>query len=217
MPETAGTLRDGDGEQRLALAADVGALGDVAQAVEVDVGAGENRDQGLVAGLPARGVIFQAGNGERPRGLGDRARVLVDIQDRRTDLVGVHQDNIVDARGGNAIGLGPDDAHRDAVRKQTDVIETNRTAGLQRRVHGRRILRLDPDDLHGGPECFHIGRDTADQPTATHGYEDRVDSIAVLAQNLEADRALAGDHIDIVERVDKDQAFIVGDGVGALK
>ena len=41
----AGPLRDGDAEQDLALLADLGALGDVAQAVEVEVRAAGDRHQ----------------------------------------------------------------------------------------------------------------------------------------------------------------------------
>ena len=52
--EAAGLLGDHHREQRLALAAEVGALGDVSQAVEVHVGAAVDRHQALAAPALAR-------------------------------------------------------------------------------------------------------------------------------------------------------------------
>jgi hypothetical protein len=52
-PEAAALFGNRHGEQRFALFADLGALGDEAQAVEVHVGAAQDRRVGLALGLVA--------------------------------------------------------------------------------------------------------------------------------------------------------------------
>ena len=62
--ETARFLGNLDGQQRLALRADVGALGDVAQAIEIDVRAAIQRDQRPLAAFFAGDISLDASHGE---------------------------------------------------------------------------------------------------------------------------------------------------------
>ena len=52
--------------------------------------------------------------------LGDGARVLEDVLDRGADLVGGHQQDLIDVLLGEAEGLLADAAHRDAVGEDAD-------------------------------------------------------------------------------------------------
>jgi hypothetical protein len=61
-----GSLGDGHRQQGLALLADLGALGHVAQAVEIDVGAAVDGHQAGIADAGALHVFLDAGDGQRP-------------------------------------------------------------------------------------------------------------------------------------------------------
>ena len=129
--EAARALRDGDGEHRLAMLAELGLLGDEAQPVEVGVGARGDRDQRLAARAIALDPRLGAGDAQRPRRLEHHARILEDVLDRGADLVGVDQHHVVDQRAADAEGFAADLLHRDAVGKETDVIELDAPARLQ--------------------------------------------------------------------------------------
>src|SRR5829696_5312504 len=60
-PVAARPLRDGDGEQRFASFADFGALGDMTQAIEVEICAAVDRDKPSAAQVLALGVPLQPG------------------------------------------------------------------------------------------------------------------------------------------------------------
>jgi len=68
-------------------------------------------------------------------------------------------------------------------------------------VHRRGVFRLDADDPDARIELLDVGGDAGDQAAAAHGDEDRIEFAAGLAQDLHADRALAGNHVRIVERM----------------
>ncbi len=77
-------------------------------------------------------------------------------------------------------------------------------------MQARGICGLDTDDRGLGPLLFYISCDTGNQAAATHRNEDRVDRLGVLAQDFDADRALARDHIEIVVGVNVDEALFFG-------
>ena len=85
-----------------------------------------------------------------------------------------------------------------------------RVPAAQRVVHAGGVLRLDADDAHLRVERLHVGRDAGDQPAAADRHEDRVERPGVLAQDLHADRALPGDHVRVVERVDEREPALAG-------
>jgi len=55
--------------------------------------------------------------------------------------------------------------------------------------------------------------DAAGQPLASHGHADAAD-LRDLLQGLEPERRLAGDHVEVVERVDYLRAVACCDGAG---
>ena len=103
-PEAAAFFRDRDCEHRFALLADLGALRDKSQPVEVHVGAAGERDKGQAGRrVPVVGqrLALQpglgAGHRQRTGRLEDRAGVLKDVLDGGADLIGVDQDDVVQA------------------------------------------------------------------------------------------------------------------------
>ena len=73
--------------------------------------------------------------------------------------------------------------------------------------HGVGVDRLHADDADLGPHRLDVGGHAGDQPAAADGDEDGVDRPLVLAQDLHRHRALAGDHVGVVEGVHEGQAL----------
>ena len=98
LAERAGPLRDGHGEQRLARLAELGALGDEAQPIEVHVGAAQHRRQPLPGRAPgARAThAFRPATASAPAGSMIAARVVEDVLDGGADLVVGHAHDFVD-------------------------------------------------------------------------------------------------------------------------
>ena len=78
LEKTAAFFGDGYGENAFVAFAQFAAFGDVAQAVEIHVGAAGYGDEGLVLDVVAGGIGFQAGKGERAGGFGDAAGIVED-------------------------------------------------------------------------------------------------------------------------------------------
>ena len=174
LAEGAGTLRDRDGEQRLASFAELRALGDETQAIEVHVGAAQRRRRAAARARCARlDVRLQAGERQRAGRLHDRARVVEDVLDRGADLVVVDADDLVHRRLHDREGVLADLLHRDAVGEQPDIVEPHAVSGRQRLRHRVGIDRLDADHLHVGPQRLDVGADAGDQSAAADRHEDR--------------------------------------------
>ena len=203
--EAARLLGDLHREQRLSLGADVGALGHVPQAVEVDVRPAVERDERAFGALFAGDVFLDARHRQRAGRLGDRAVVLEDVLDGRADLVGADQHDFVHVFLREPEGLLSDPAHRDAVGEYADPVERDAPAGPERVVHARRVLGLDADDPDLRVERLHVRRDAGNEPASADRHEYRVERPGVLAQDLHADGALPGDDVGVVERVDERQ------------
>ena len=84
---------------------------------------------------------------------------------------------------------------------RTDSTATGSTR-LDRGDEGSAGLDLDADDLHLRALRPDRDRDPADQAASTDGHHDARE-VRHLAQQLQPDPALPGDHIGIVERVDE--------------
>ena len=116
--EASRPLGDRHREHRLALLAQLRALGDEAQPVEVHVGAAGDRDVRAVLRPVPRDPRLHAGDRERAGRLEDRARVLEDVLERRADRVGVDENDLVDVLPDEAKRLLAHLLHRDAVGEQ---------------------------------------------------------------------------------------------------
>ena len=204
-----GPLGDRDRQQRLASFAELGALGDEPQPIEVHVGAAEHRGEPLPAHAAAsRRSDFSPASASAPAGSDDRARVVEDVLDRGADLVVVDADDLVDRRLHDRERVLADLLHRDAVGEQPDLVEPDAAAGRQRLRHRVGIDRLDADHLHVGPERLDVGADAGDQPAAADGHEDRRRDSGLCRSISTRDRALAGDDQRIVEGMDEHQAAL---------
>jgi hypothetical protein len=159
-------------------------------------------------------VLLHPGDAEGAGRFEDAARVLEHVLDGGAGGVGVDRDPAVDQLAGEAEGFGAHRLDRRAIREQADVGERHPLASAHRADHGIRVVRLHPVDRHLGPHRLHVGGDAGDQAAAADGDEDAVDRPGMLAQDLHADRALAGDHVRVVEGVDEGEAPLCGDRLG---
>ena len=118
-----GALGDGHRQHRLAALADFGALGDVAQPVEIHVRTGGDGDEVLVLQALTRRVALEAGVGQRAGGLQDRAAVLENILDGGADFVVANDDHLVHILAAEPERLLAHLAHGHAVGEDADVVE----------------------------------------------------------------------------------------------
>ena len=199
-------LGQGDRQNRLALLAQLGALGDVAQAVKIHIGAAGHGNQRLAAELFALGVQLKARHGGGAGRLQNGAGVFKHVFQRGADLVGVHQDHFVQQLAAQAEGFFAHQLHRDAVGKQAHVFQLHPMAGGNRAVHGVGIHRLHANDFDFRLQALDIRGHARSQAAAADGDKHGVDRVGVLAQDFHADGALAGDHVRVVIRMDKGHA-----------
>src|SRR3569623_1457978 len=195
---------------RVALA-DLGALRDMAQAIEVHVGAAVDGHEVLALYPRALDVALHARDRQRAGRLGDGARVVEDVFDGGADLVGADQYHLVHALARNAKRLFADLPHGHAVGEDAHLIQPHTLLALQRAIQGRRIIGLDADDLHLGIQRLHITRPTRDEAAAAHRHEARVPRRLVLAQYHHRHRALARDHLRVVVGMDEHHALFIGE------
>ena len=196
---------DGDRKQGFAVFADFGALGDEAQAVEIHVRAAGDGDQGLAFAALLGHILLDRRHTQRARRLEDAAGVFKHILDRGADRIGVDDDEVIDQRLRDPESLLADPFDGRAVREQADITQQHAFARPHRAQHRIRIAGLHADHLDLGSYRLDVGCDARNQPAATDGDKDRVDRPLMLAQDLHCDRALAGDHVRVIKRVDEGQ------------
>ncbi|RMO16362.1 hypothetical protein ALQ46_05467, partial [Pseudomonas savastanoi pv. phaseolicola] len=207
--EAARLLGNGHGDDRLAAFAQLGALGNVTQTVEVDVGSGVDRHQCLTADTALLDVFLDPGHAQRAGGLGDRAGVVVNVLDRRADIVGADGDHFIDIMTAHFKGVMADLRHRHTIGKQPDLAQYHALARRHCRLQAVGVVRFDADNLDLRSQVFDVRRDTRDQTATTDRYEYRVQLPRLLAKNLHRHGALPGNRVRVVIRVDVDEALFV--------
>ena len=150
-------------------------------------------------------VALHPGDAQRAGGLEDRTGVGEHVLDRRTDLVGVDDHEVVDQFTGEPERLLADELDGGAVAEQPDVVERHPLPGGERTDHRVGVLDLDADHLDLRADGLDVGGDPRDQTAAADGDEDRLDRPLALAEQLHRDRPLPGDHVRVVERMDVGQ------------
>src|ERR1700730_5371618 len=205
MQEAPRLLGNHHRQQRFALAAEIGTLGDVAQPVKVHVRAAVDRHQALAAPAFACRVFLEPGDRQRPGRLDDRARVLEHVLDRGADLVGAEQHDLVHVAATQRKGLLADAPHRHAVGENSHPLEGDAPARLERVVHAGGVLRFDADDFHARVQVLDVYRDAGEQAATADRHEDRIQVAAALAQDLHRDGPLPGDDVGIVEGMHEHQ------------
>ncbi|CAJ6434725.1 Uncharacterised protein [Burkholderia pseudomallei] len=81
-------------------------------------------------------------------------------------------------------------------------------ARRERLLHRARIVGLHADHLDLRAHRLHVRGHARREPAAADRHEDRVNRPLMLAQDLHRDRALARDHVRIVERMDEREAAL---------
>ena len=144
-PEAAALLGDRHREQGLALLADLGPLGDEAQAVEVHVGAAGDRDVGLAVRRVRATYCLMAATPSAPAG----SRML--RVSSKTSLMAAQTASVsttievVDQLARQAERLLADQLDGGAVGEQADVGELDALAGVDRADHRVGVGHLHAD------------------------------------------------------------------------
>ena len=202
LAEAAGRLGDGDGEDGFALLADLGALGDEAQTVEVHVRAACDAVIS-VSPLSCSRLAYSLAPAMASAPAGSRMERV----SWNTSLIAAHTASVSTSTISSTYFLQmrkrffADQLDRRAVREQADIVERDALLGFERSVHGIGIGGLHADDLDVGAHLLDVSRHARDQSAAADGAEDGVDGRLMLAQDFHADGALSGDDIGIVERM----------------
>jgi hypothetical protein len=160
--------------------------------------------------FPAKraGSFISAARPTAPAPFDHRLLDLEQHQDRLLDVVFRDQDDVVDE--------GADDGQRQRPgRLDADAVGDGRLAALaiavvDRVPRRREALGLDADDVQVGAERLRRRRHAGDQAAAADGDDQGVD-LGLLGEHLERDRALAGDHRQVVERMDDGVAALLGE------
>ena len=170
----------------------------MAQAVEVEVGAGVDRHERR-AREPALGrVALEPRERHRAGRLGHGAGAVEHVLHGGADLVRRHGDDLVEARAADPKGFDAGLAHRHAVGEKPHAVEHHAAARREGGLHGGGVVGLDADHLDVGPEELDEGGDAGREPAPAHGHEDRLDGLGVLLKDLHPHRALAGDDVRVV-------------------
>ncbi|MPM92672.1 hypothetical protein SDC9_139807 [bioreactor metagenome] len=169
----------------------------------------------LVAQLVTACVLLCPSDCQCAGRLQDGAGVFEDVLDCRADGIVVHQDHLVDIFLAQTEGFGADFLDRSAVSEDADLIEHDPFAGSQRLGHRVGTDRLHADDAGLRAESLDIGGDAGNQTSASDTAEHSVDGLRMRAQDVEADGALARNHVGIVKGMDEGQflCFFQFDGM----
>jgi hypothetical protein len=166
----------------------------------VDVAAGQDHDHRR---LERPGVLQQRRDPRRPGRLDDLLRPLeAEQQAARQALLG-YRDNPAGQAGQDPERQLAGPAHGDAVRHRGRGFHRDRLARGQRAGVRRGRSGLHARDLHRRVQIGDGHGDSGRQAAAADGNDDRADLRALL-DDLEAERALAGDDVRVLERVDQD-------------
>ncbi|MNH12842.1 hypothetical protein D3C79_723950 [compost metagenome] len=184
----------------------------MAQAVEVDIGAGIDGHQGLALHPFTCHVLLDPRHGQGARRFGDRAGIVVDVLDRCAQLVAADRDHLIDEVAAQLETMGADLRHRHAVGKRADLRQDHPLARGHRSLQAIGVFRFDTDHFDLRPQVLHISGDPGDQSAAANRHEDRVQCPRLLTQDLHGHRALPGDHIGVIEWRHEGRALAVGQG-----
>ncbi len=178
--------------------------------MEVDIGAGENGRHPAPLHLLPLAVGLEARQRQGPRRLGDGAAIVEDVFQRGADLVVGDGHHLVQILVAEAESLLADALDRHPVGKQRNSFQIDRLASFQRGLEAGGALRLHPDHLHIRQQLLDVDRHPGGQTAAPHRHKD-VGEMGILLQQLLADGALPGDHLDVVKRRDQGVALQLGE------
>ena len=183
------------------------ALDHLGVAAHVVVAAREQADD---VGVGVEVEVVERGGGQRARGLGDDAVGLVEVEHLGAHPALVHRAQLHARVPHQREGGLAHPAHGGAVDERVELRERHRLTRRHRRRHARGARGLHADHPDAGVRGAQPGRDARGQPTAADRHHDDVGRPAQLLDDLNADRALARDRAEVVERGHDRGAGVLG-------
>ena len=205
--EGAGPLRNGHTEHRLAPLANLCPLRDIAQPVEVGIGAADSRRHRGAGHIMLRRVFLHAGHRQRTRRLGNCAGVLKNIFHRGTDFIGADGDDVINALANQPKGLLAHLRHGAAIGKQPHLAQRDATSFVQGGLNAGGVFRLHADNPRLWPNMSQIGRHAGQQSAATTTDKHVIQRLLGLPYQLHCHSPLTGNHIGVIKGVNKCEAF----------
>ena len=153
----------------------------------------------------------QRRDADRAAALDDLLLLPVAVRHRRGDLVLAHQHDLVDqiTHQREGVAVVEADAAAQGIGEARLLHDLDRPPGAQALVHRGAPLHGDADHPDRGIGALQRERDAADQAAAGQRHQHGVEIGQVLEQ-LEADRPLPGDDLEVLERRDEDPALLLG-------
>src|SRR5690606_24564853 len=119
--------------------------------------------------------------------------------------IGINQDDIIHILLCKAEGFFADQLDGGTVGKQTDIRHVDPAASLEAACHGIGLDGLHADHLDFGAYGFDVSRNAGDDAAAADGDENGVNIVRMLTQDFHSYRALTGNDVWVVKRMDKSQ------------
>ena len=160
LQEAALLFRNGHRQQRFTLFAQFAALGNVAQTVEVHVGAGKHVRQTLATNIVLGDVFFHSRQRQRAGRFRHRTHILEEIFHRRADSVAVDGDDIVEILLAQTERFIANALHRHALGEQPDARQIHRMASVQRLLQAGRVFRFNRNHFDLRHQLFDQHRHT---------------------------------------------------------
>jgi radical SAM superfamily enzyme YgiQ (UPF0313 family) len=181
---------------------------DAAVAREVDVPAGDDTHDLAGPGSAGQGHGHRA----RPRALGDDPVALGEEPHRARHLAQRDHEGSGEERAGSGQHVGKDGLASDAVHERAPQLDGLGYARLEGARQGRGGLHLRGEHASVRTPGPDRGRDSRGESPTSPGGHDGV-GVREVFEDLETDGAVAGHHVDVVERVDEG-AFDTRDAPG---
>ena len=150
-------------------------------------------------------VIQQGGDGDRSGRFDKQFLPFQQQQHGSGDHLLADRDDLVDQPFDDLERHVTGSPDRDAVRHRAHRGQRQRLAGGERGREGGGRLGLDPDQADLRTLLLDHCRDAGHQPAAAHAHQHRLDGWQLL-QQLQADGALTGNDVLVVEGMDQDRA-----------
>ncbi len=160
LEEAALLFRNRHRQQRFTLFAQLAALGNVAQAVEVHVRTREHVRQTFAANVVLGDVFLHPRQRQRAGRFRHRTYIFEQIFHRRADSVTINRDDIVEILLAQTERFVANALHRHALGEQPDARQIHRMSGVQRRLQAGRVFRFNRNHFDLRHQLFDQHRHT---------------------------------------------------------
>lgn len=204
--EGAGAVGDLGADAAEAAVGGQASFDDARQQGDVDIAAGEQEDD-FLAGKVEGTSLHGGGKGDGGGAFDDGLFQFEETEDGLGNLGFVDEHEMIEDFFGDLETEDTDLPDGQAVSECRSGGDADRKITIERDFEGGGGCGFDADDLNGGFERFDGGTDAGEEPAAADGDEDGV-KVGKLFEEFQANSALAGDDVGVVETRDEGEMSI---------